>query len=113
MVTPLEYLGVFLIGCVGSGGILFGSYIGLKNYEELPKRLFKLELSIAYVLFGGAFAAILQLAFPDSFAPLYSLAVGAGWPAFVIGMATSQNAQQIANAQNKKIEEKLDKLTGG
>ena len=113
MVTPLEYLVVFAIGVTGSGGMLFGSYIGLKSYEELPKKLFTKWNSIAYVLLGGAFAFILQLAFPESFAPLYSLAVGAGWPALIIGLSTSQNAQQIADAKIKEMEDLLKKIQGG
>ena len=113
MVTPLEYVGTFAIGTVGSAVVLFGSYIGLKSYEELPKRLFTKWNSAAYIVFGGAIALILQLAFPESFAPLYSLAVGAGWPALVIGLSTSQNAQQIADAKMKEMQDLLKKIQGG
>jgi hypothetical protein len=113
VVTPLEYLGAFAIGAIGSGVILFGSYVGLKSFEELPKKLFNPRNSIIYILLGGAIALILQLAFTQSFAPLYSLAVGVGWPALVIGLSTSQNAQQIVDAQMKEMQELLKKIQGG
>lgn len=113
MVTNLEYLAVFAIGITGSGIMLFGSYIGLKSFEELPKRLFTLKNSFVYILFGGAISLILQLAFPQTFAPLYSLAVGVGWPALVIGLSTSQNAQQLVDAQMKEMQDLLKKIQGG
>ena len=112
MATPLEYLGIFLIGCISSGGVLFGSYVGLKDYQKLPKRIFTALNIFIYLFFGGAFSVVLQLV-QESFAPLQALAVGAGWPALLIGYATSQSAKQIADDQFKKIKDYIEKIQGG
>lgn len=113
MVTTVEYLAVFAIGVTGSGVTLFGSYIGLQNFETLPKKLFTTLNSVIYLLFGGAIAFVLQLAFPTTFAPLYSLAVGVGWPALIIGLSTSQNASQITQKQQKDMQDLVNKIQGG
>src|SRR3990172_11743511 len=113
MITIYEYIAVFVIGLVGSGGILFGSFIGLKSYEDFPKKIFTTKNSIIYVLFGGAFAVILQISFPVAFAPLYSLAVGAGWPALVIGLSTSQVTQKIADDKIEEIKDLIGEIMGG
>jgi len=109
--TIFEYVGVYLIGAISSGAILFGSYMGLKDFEELPSRIFTKRNILIYLLFGGAFAVILQLV-QDTFAPLQALAVGAGWPAILVGYATSQSAKQIAEEQFKQIQEYIKKIQG-
>lgn len=112
MVTELEYLGAFVIGCVASGAILFGSYVGLKDYQKLPKRIYTRRMAFIYLLFGGLFSVILQLV-QDAFVPLQALAIGAGWPAVLLGYATSQSAKQIADDQFKELKEYIEKIQGG
>ena len=102
--TAWEYFATFGIGAMGSAMGLFGSYVGLRNFEALPQKLLKKELAALYIIFGGFLAYIFQLAVPAAFAPLYSLTVGVGWPALLIGLSTSQNAQKIADEKLKKIE---------
>jgi len=111
LVTIIEHVGIFIIGCISSGAILFGSYMGLKDYQELPSRIFTNKNIFIYLFFSGAFSVILQLG-QNSFAPLQALAVGAGWPAILLGHATSQSAKQIGEAQFKEIKEYMSKVIG-
>ena len=104
-------MGVFIIGCLSSGGILFGSYVNLKNFEQLPSRIFTRLNIFIYIFFGGAFSIILQLV-QDTFAPLQALAVGAGWPAILIGYETSQSAREIGDEQFRNLKEYLSKIEG-
>jgi hypothetical protein len=98
---------------MGSGMTLFGSYVGLRNFEELPAKLLNKYMAAIYIVLGGFLALIFQLVAPTSFTPLYSLTVGVGWPALLIGLSTSQNAQNIANAKLKEIEDLIKGIQGG
>jgi hypothetical protein len=109
-VNSVEFMGAFAIGVISSAAVLFGSYVGLKDYEKLPKRLFTLRNIAFYVLFGGSFSLIFQLVQP-SFAPLQALAIGAAWPAILVGYATSQSARQIADEQIREIRELVESLS--
>jgi len=60
----------FGIGVLGSGIVVFTSYVGLKGYERLPEKIYTGRLLVAYTLFGGAIVAVLQNLTPDSYLPM-------------------------------------------
>lgn len=106
-VTIEEYIFTFVIGLVTSGALLFGSYVGLKDFQELPKRLFKKQWVILFVLFGGFFAYIFQIAQPNVFLPFQAIALGATWPAIIIGIQAPQISRDEANKQSEAIRREL------
>ena len=106
-----EFLASFVIGLVTSGAIVFGAYIGLQNFQTLPQKLFKLRNLIIYVLFGGFFAFMFQLADTSAFAPLQALAIGATWPSVLLSLTTSNSIRDIGDAQMQEIKALIDKLS--
>lgn len=85
--------------------------MGLKDYEQLPKRLFKTRNVMFYIGFGGFFAFVFQLAQDSAFVPLQAVAIGATWPAVLIGFTASQAVRDIGDAQMKEIKALIDKLS--
>jgi len=106
----VEFLASFVIGLLTSGAIVFGAYIGLQNYQTLPQKLFQPRNITIYVLFGGFFAFMFQLADTSAFAPLQALAIGATWPAVLLSMTASSTIKDIGDAQMKDIKDLIDKL---
>jgi hypothetical protein len=110
-VGVIEFLASFVIGLVTSGAIVFGTYIGLQNFQTLPQKLFQTRNLLIYVLFGGFFAFLFQLADTSAFAPLQALAIGATWPAVLLSMTTSNSIRDIGDAQMKEVKDLIDKLS--
>ena len=106
----IDFLASFVIGLVTSGAIIFGTYIGLQNFQTLPAKLFKRQNVAIYVIFGGFFAFMFQLADTSAFAPLQALAIGATWPSVLLSMTTSNSIRDIGDAQMKDIKALIDKL---
>lgn len=105
-------LAAFAIGLVSSAAILFLSKLGMQGFEVLPSRIFT-NLNVGlYVFFGGFFALIFQ-AVQDTFAPIQALAIGAAWPAILLGYTTPQRAKEIADEEMDKIKALLEEVRGG
>jgi len=110
-VGPDELLASFLIGFLTTGAFIFGTYLVLENYGELRRRLFSERNIALYVLFGGFFAFIFQLADTADFVPLQAFAIGATWPAALFGYTSSQVIRSIGDAQFKDIKDLIDRLS--
>lgn len=102
--------GHFVIGLFGAGAMLFISYLGLKDFQQLPKKIFTRTLTILYVLIGGAIAGIFSSLQPTIYAPIQALTIGAAWPALMHELTLSSRVKEIASEQEDKAKAFLIKL---
>lgn len=108
MAEPLVIAGLaiahFFIGLLGSAVVVFASYVGLKGYEELPKKVYTPRLLIIYVLIGGGLAVVLQSLTLDSYLPIQALTIGATWPSLILSYSVPKETERITDEQNSKAD---------
>ncbi len=71
----------------------------------LPKLLFSTRNVILYAGFGGFFSIIFQFAQSSAFVPLQAVAIGAAWPANLVGFTSSQTERNMADAHLKEMKD--------
>jgi len=107
----VDLLASFVIGLVSSAAILFLSDLGMQGFEVLPSRIFTKRAVSLYMFFGGFFAVVFQLP-QSSFTPIQALAIGAAWPAILVGYTVPQRAKEIATEEIEKYKKLLEELDG-
>ena len=100
----------YLIGVFGAITVVSATYLGLKDFEELPKKVYTPVSLIMYLSIGGILAAILQSLQPVSYSPIQAFTIGATWPAVVQGLITPMKAKAITTGQEKDADEFLISL---
>jgi len=101
---PVRILAIsYLIGIFGSITVVSATFFGLKDFQNLPKKVYTPFNLLIYLVIGGILAIILQSLQPLSYSPIQAFVVGATWPAVVQGMITPAKAREIAMQDVEKF----------
>ena len=100
----------FVIGVFGASALVFASYLGLREIEKLPQKVYTPIYLAIYVLIGGVLAVILSSLQPTVYAPIQALAVGATWPALMQGYMLPGKFREVTSEEKEEAEDFKDKL---
>jgi hypothetical protein len=104
---PFSILGYFLVGMFGAITflfilLLFDKDVAILDNDFIPR----LPMGVLYVVFGGLFAIIMNMAnsldFTANQLPI-AFATGFGWPAIVAGIGAGKRVGELNQEKQKSI----------